>query len=99
MKKNVSIILLLFILFSITDISAQFGKKKKKNKFECGYVHKKTLKERLNVGALAGRVVGGLFMKGSDKFDYSTTAVTIARANHIYPLGYCFDPYKTRVFF
>lgn len=84
------------LIFTSYTSSAQFLKKKKsKNKFECGYVHKKTIKERLNMGALVGRVVGGLFVKGDGKFDYNTTAVSLTRSNHIYPQGYVDMAFKT----
>lgn len=92
-KLFFSIVLLLMI--GQNDAHAQFLKKKaKKNKFECGYVHKKTLKEKLNVTSLVGRAVGGLFKKGSSKFTFDETAVTFIRSNHIYPMGYVDMPFK-----
>lgn len=93
MKKTTSLSLALFFLLSIGTTNAQF-KKKSKNKFECGYVHKKTLKERLNVGSLVGGLATKFLVKGSDDFDFGTTAVTIGRSNHMYPQGYVDMPFK-----
>lgn len=94
MKKIVFYTISICLVFT-SYTSAQFLKKKaSKNKFECGYVHKKTLKERLNVTALVGRAVGGLFKKGASKFEYGETAITFTRANHIYPLGYVDQAFK-----
>lgn len=92
-KKAVLFSLSLLLMYGTTH--GQFLKKKaKKNKFECGYVHKKTLKERLNVGTLVGGVVTKFLVKGSDKFEFDNTAVTISRSNHIYPQGYVDMPFK-----
>lgn len=93
--KKITIYLLGIAMVYSCHTQAQFFKKKaSKNKFECGYVHKKTLKEKLNVTSLLGRAVGGLFKKGSSKFEFEESAVTFIRGNHIYPLGYVDMPFK-----
>lgn len=95
MRTHAKILLYTFTLFLITKTSnAQLFKKKSENKFECGYVYKKSLKEKLNVTSLIGKAVGSLIKQKASKFEFDKTAVSFIRGNHIYPLGYVDMPFK-----
>jgi len=92
MKNSIRLVMCAMILFVNVDANAQFwkkkGKKSKKNVFECGYVHKKSLKERLNISNLVGKAIGGLFVKGGANFDLNESAITLIKSDHIFPSSF-----------
>lgn len=89
MKK--SIILVLSLLFVTVHSNAQSWKdklkvKKKDNSamYECGYVHKRTLAEKLNPMAALQKGIGSAFTIPNNP-DLGTTAITIYYQAHLHP--------------
>lgn len=89
MKK--SIILVLSLLFISINTNGQSWKdklklKKKDNSamYECGYIHKKTLAEKLNPMAALQKGIGSAFTVPNNP-DLGTTAISIYYQAHLHP--------------
>ena len=84
--SNKIILFIAVISFSSFSYGQTFKKKKKKNIYECGYVHKKTLKEKLNPMALLQKGVANSLVDSKNS-DLGNSAISVIYQAHLHPVN------------
>lgn len=101
MSNSKYILSFLFVFVSLT-LPAQSFKEKMKSKFkkdnsamyECGYIHKPSLKEKLNPMKALQKGLGGAVTDGNNP-DIGTSAISIFYQSHLHPQNIMNYPTKT----